>query len=103
MNINSVTDLQAHKENMREEIARLSEETFQDVMRNFVTRVHMCIEEVSGHLKDILHKNVKLCKKKISTIVNFYVLKFLSISFSKMLHLIIIRSLFLPPPVGIYW
>jgi predicted translin family RNA/ssDNA-binding protein len=76
VNINSVTDLQAHKENMREEIARLSEETFQDVMRNFVTRVHMCIEEVSGHLKDIVHKNVKKKKKKISTIVNFYVLKF---------------------------
>ena len=25
-------------------------------MRSFVTRVHLCIEEGDGHLKDIVHK-----------------------------------------------
>ena len=27
------------------------------VMRSFLTRVHLCIEEGGGHLKDIVHKN----------------------------------------------
>jgi len=51
------TDLHALKENIREEIAKLSEETLQAVMRSFFTCVHLCIEEGGGHLKDIIHKN----------------------------------------------
>jgi len=53
---NRPTDLHALKENIREEIAKLSEETLQAVMLSFVTRVHLCIEEGGGHLKDIVHK-----------------------------------------------
>jgi hypothetical protein len=41
---------------MREEIAYISEETLQDVMRSFLTRVHLWIEEGGGHLKYIVHK-----------------------------------------------
>ena len=45
-------------------------------------------------------QKVKLCKKKmLSTIVNRDVLKLVSITFSKMLFLFIISSLFLPHPV----
>jgi len=50
------TDLHALKENIREEISKLSEETLQAFMRTFVTRVHLRIEEGGGHLKDIVHK-----------------------------------------------
>jgi len=53
---NRPTDLHALKENIREEVAKLSEETLQAVMRSFLTRVHLCIEEGGGHLKDIVHK-----------------------------------------------
>jgi len=52
---NRPTDLHALKENIREEIAKLSEETLQAVMRGFVTRVHLSIEEGGGHLKDNAH------------------------------------------------
>jgi len=51
------TYLHALKENILEEIAKLSEETLQAVMRTFVPRVHLCIEEGGGYLKDIVHKN----------------------------------------------
>jgi len=44
------TDLHALKENIQEEIAKLSEETLQALMRTFVTRVHLCIEEGGGQL-----------------------------------------------------
>jgi len=60
------TDFHALKENMRVEITRLSEETLQAVMRTFVTRVNLCIEEGGGHLKDIVHKKWKYLKKKKS-------------------------------------
>jgi len=50
------TDLHALKENIREEITKLSEETLQVVMRSFLTRVHLCTEEGGGHLKDMMHK-----------------------------------------------
>jgi len=53
---NRPTDLHALKENIREEIAKLSEETLQAVMHSFLTRVHLCIQEGGGHLKDIVHK-----------------------------------------------
>jgi len=53
---NRPTDLHALKENIREEIAKLSEETLQAFIRSFLTRVHLCIEEGGGHLKDIVHK-----------------------------------------------
>ena len=39
---------------------------------------------------------MKLCKKKLSTIVNCDVLKLVSITFGKMLFVFIISSLFLP-------
>jgi len=50
------TDLLALKENIREEIAKVSEETLRTIMHTFVTRVHLCIEEGGDHLKDIVHK-----------------------------------------------
>jgi len=53
---NHPTDLHALKENIREEIAKLSEETLQAVRHSFLTRVHLCFEEGGGHLKDIVHK-----------------------------------------------
>ena len=53
---NRPTDLPALKENIREEIAKLSEETLQAAIRSFLTRVHLCIEEGGGHLIDIVHK-----------------------------------------------
>jgi hypothetical protein len=53
---NRPTDLQTLKENIQEEIAKLSEETLQAVMRSFLTCVHLCVEEGGGHLKDIVHK-----------------------------------------------
>ena len=53
---NRPTVLHALKEIIRDEIPNLSEETLQAVMRSFVTRVHLCIEECGGHLKDIVHK-----------------------------------------------
>ena len=35
----------------------IARETLQAVMRSFLTRVHLCIEEGGGgHLKDIVHK-----------------------------------------------
>ena len=49
-------DLHALKENIREEIPKLLEETIQPVMRSFLIRVHLCIEEGGGHLKDMVHK-----------------------------------------------
>ena len=44
------------KENIREEIAKFSKKTLQAVMCSFLTRVHLCIEEGGGHLKDMVHK-----------------------------------------------
>jgi hypothetical protein len=32
-------------------------------MRSFLTHVYLCIEEGGGHLRDIVQKKVKLCKK----------------------------------------
>jgi len=53
---NRPTDLHTLKENIPEEIAKLSEETLQAVMCSFLTRVHLLIEEGGGHLKDTVHK-----------------------------------------------
>jgi hypothetical protein len=53
---NRPADLHALRENIREEIANLSEETLQAFMRSLLTRVHLCIKEGGGHLKDIVHK-----------------------------------------------
>jgi len=50
------TELHALKENIWEEIAKLSEETLQAAMYIFITHMHLCIEEGGGHLKDIVHK-----------------------------------------------
>ena len=77
------TDVHALKENIRKEIANLSEETLQAVMRSFLTRVHLCIEEPP---KRHCAQKVKLCKKK----VNCDMLKLVSITFSTMLFLFII-------------
>ena len=52
---NRPTDLHTFKGNIQEEIARLAEETLQPVIRSFLTRVHLCIEEGGGHLKDLVH------------------------------------------------
>ena len=57
------TGLQTLKENILEEIAKLTEETLQAVMRSFLTRVHLCSEEGGGHLKDIVHKKWNCVKK----------------------------------------
>ena len=51
------TDLHALKENIREEIAKISEETLQAVTRSFLTRVHLCIEKGGGHLKTLYTKS----------------------------------------------
>jgi len=88
-----------HLKKTREEIAKLSEETLQAVMRSFLTCVHLCTEEGGGHLKDIVHKKFNYIKKKLSTIVDCDVLKLVSVTFSKMLFLFIISSLFLPHSV----
>jgi len=61
---NRPTDLHTLKENIREEIAKLSEETPRAIMRSFLTRVHLCIEEDGGHLKDTVHKKWNYVKKK---------------------------------------
>jgi len=61
------TDLHELKENIREEIAKLSEETLQAVMRSFLTRVHLCIEEGGGHLKDIIICNLSNDRSKASS------------------------------------
>ena len=52
-------DLHALKENIQEEIAKLSEETLQAVVRSFLTFVHLCIEEGYGQVKDIVYKKWK--------------------------------------------
>ena len=88
-----------HLKKTREEITKLSEETLQAVMRSFLTCVHLCTEEGGGHLKDIVHKKFNYIKKKLSTIVDCDVLKLVSVTFSKMLFLFIISSLFLPHSV----
>jgi len=53
---NLPTDLYTLKENIREEIAKLSEEMLPALMRSFLTRVRLCIVEGGGHLEDIVHK-----------------------------------------------
>ena len=58
------TDLHALKENIREEIAIISEETLLAVTRSFLTREHLCIEEGGGHLKDTAHKKWNYVKKR---------------------------------------
>jgi hypothetical protein len=55
--------LRALTENIREAIAKISKETLQAVMRSFLTRVHLCVEEGGGHLKDIAHKKWNYAKK----------------------------------------
>jgi hypothetical protein len=65
-------------------------------LRSFLTRVHLCTEEGGGHLKDIVHKKWNSVKKKLSTTLNCDVPKLVLITFSKMLFLLIINSLFLP-------
>jgi len=42
----------------------IAQETLQAVMRSFLTRVHLCIEEGGGHLKDIVHKMWNYVQKK---------------------------------------
>ena len=44
----------------------IARETLLTVMRSFLTRVHLCIEEGGGHLKDIVHKKWNYAKKKKS-------------------------------------
>ena len=51
------------KENIREEIAKISEETLQVVTRSFLTRVHLCTEQGGGHLQDTAHNKWNYVKK----------------------------------------
>jgi len=67
-------------------------------MLSFLTSVHLCIADGGDHQKDIVHKKWKYVKK-LSTIVNRDLQKLVSITFSNMLFLFIISSLFLPHPV----
>ena len=57
------TDLRALKGNILEEIDKISEETLQSVTRSFLTRVHLCVEQGGGHLKDTVHKKWNYAKK----------------------------------------
>jgi len=63
---NRPTDLHTLKGNIREEIAKLSEETLQAVMRSFLTRVHLCIEGGWWPPKRHCTQKVKLCKKSLA-------------------------------------
>jgi len=51
------------KKTYGEKIAKHLEETFQAVMRRFLTRVDLCTEEGGGHLKDIVHIKWNYVKK----------------------------------------
>jgi len=53
------------KKTYGEEIPKLLKETLQAIMRSFLTRLHLCIEEGGGHLKDIVHKKWNYVKKKV--------------------------------------
>ena len=66
---NRPTDLHAHKEKVREEIAKLSEETLQPVLHSFIILVHLCIEEGSSFIHSLKRhrtQKVKLCKKSLA-------------------------------------
>ena len=54
---NRPADLHTLKENIREEIAKHSEEILQAVKCSFLTRVHLYTEEGGGYLNDIVHRN----------------------------------------------
>jgi hypothetical protein len=56
------TDLHAPKQTIREEIAKISEETLREVMSSFSTRVHLCTEEDGDPLKDIVRRKRKNLK-----------------------------------------
>ena len=55
---NRPTDLHTLRENIREEIAKISETTLQAIMRAFLSRVNQCNEEGGGHLKDTKSETV---------------------------------------------
>jgi hypothetical protein len=55
--------------------------------------------EGGGHLKDILSKKRNSVKTIVGSVINYNVLKLLLITFSKMLFVFIIISLFLLDPV----
>jgi hypothetical protein len=42
-------------EKIRDEIVNISEETLRE-MGSFSTRVHLCVQQAGGHLKDVTHK-----------------------------------------------
>ena len=67
-------------------------------MRRFSTHVHPCIPEGGGQLKTLYTKTEK-GENNLSTTVNCNMLKLIFITFSKMLIVLIISSLFLPHPV----
>jgi len=49
--------LNALKQTTLDKITNISEKTLWEVMRRFSARVHFCIAEGDGKLKDIVHKN----------------------------------------------
>jgi len=51
-------DFSALKQEIRDEIVNISEETLRE-MRSFSTRVHLCIQQGGDHLKDITHTHTK--------------------------------------------
>ena len=69
-------------------------------MRSLSTRVHLCIQEGGGHQRHRTQR-VKQCKTNLSILVNCNLLELSLITFSKMLFLFIISSLFLPDPVEV--
>jgi hypothetical protein len=80
--VHELEELNNYNIKMHGKTIKFLEDIFQAVMRSFLTRVHLCIEEGGGHLKDIFHKNCNYIKK-LNTIVNCDVVKLVSITFSK--------------------
>ena len=92
-------DLNALKQAVRDAFVNISEEKHRAVMRNSCAPVNS-----GGWWPPRRHctQKVKQCKTTLSALVNCNVLKLSLISFSKMLFVFIISSLFLPAPVQIH-
>lgn len=67
-------------------------------MCRFVTCVHLCIQEDSGHWKNTVYKKWNAAET-IKDINKLYVLKLILITVNKILFVFIISSLFLPHSV----
>jgi hypothetical protein len=67
-------------------------------MRRFITHVHLCVQEGGGHLKT-LYTETEIMQKQFKRNSKLCALKLIVITFSKILFVLIISSLFLPHPV----